>query len=127
MYIYIEPKYNKVRFIKFLIKKLVGLLCEKVNLKKLKDFDNYLKEKKIKKVKGKKVFFLAINHIVYKNSKIQINESILYPGTDYKLIDLCKLLNYGNLEFEGYPIFSTVFDFISDNIKKYESMFVETI
>ena len=49
---------------------------------------------------------------------IQINENILFRGTQRRLIDLCKLLNYGALDIQGTNIFSDTFDYVANNINQ---------
>lgn len=49
---------------------------------------------------------------------IQINENMLFKDSQIKLIDLCKLLNYGTLDISGTNIFSDTFDYIATNINQ---------
>lgn len=49
---------------------------------------------------------------------IQINENRLFNNSQIKLIDLCKLLNYGTLDIQGTNIFSDTFDYIAKNINQ---------
>lgn len=49
---------------------------------------------------------------------IQINENIFFNDSQIKLIDLCKLLNYGTLDIQGTGIFSDTFDYIAKNINQ---------
>lgn len=41
---------------------------------------------------------------------IEINPNEIAPKTRAKLIDICNLINYGNLEMPGYPIFENTFN-----------------
>ena len=47
---------------------------------------------------------------------IGIDGNMLLPQTDIKLLDACKLINDGNVELKGFPIFNNCINFISDNI-----------
>ena len=49
---------------------------------------------------------------------IQINPTVNYINSSIRLIDLCKLLNYGNLEMNGCHIFTQTFDYIATNFNK---------
>lgn len=49
---------------------------------------------------------------------IQINENVLFRNSQIRLIDLCKLLNYGTLDIQGTNIFSDTFDYIANNINQ---------
>lgn len=49
---------------------------------------------------------------------IQINENVLFRNSQIRLIDLCKLLNYGTLAIQGTNIFSDTFDYIANNINQ---------
>ena len=49
---------------------------------------------------------------------IQINPNIQFKDLSFKLIDLCKMLNYGTIDIQGTNIFSDTFDYISNNINQ---------
>lgn len=49
---------------------------------------------------------------------IQINENVLFRNSQIRLIDLCKLLNYGTLDIQGTNIFFDTFDYIANNINQ---------
>ena len=55
------------------------------------------------------------------NITIKINEKVLLPNTNVKLIELCKLINNGNLDLKAYPIFTEIFNDVKDNLEKYYS------
>lgn len=46
---------------------------------------------------------------------IDINPNVVVPNTKLKLLDVCKLINYGNLLCKGYPIFTCAFNNIKNN------------
>ena len=52
-----------------------------------------------------------------------IDENKLYKDTGVKLISLCNLLTFGNMEIEGYPILRDVFSHIQKYIKKYRDRY----
>lgn len=50
--------------------------------------------------------------------QIQINPNVKFKDLPLKLIDLCRLLNYGTLDIQGSYIFSDTFDYVSNNINQ---------
>jgi hypothetical protein len=51
---------------------------------------------------------------------IRINNNIYTPGLDrIKLISICKLINFGNSEIGGYPIFTNTMNHFAENIQYY--------
>ena len=46
---------------------------------------------------------------------IDINPNVFVPNTKIKLLDVCKLINYGNLTVKSYPIFTCAFNNIKNN------------
>ena len=52
-----------------------------------------------------------------KNSyEISINSNIISPGVPAKLIDVCALVNYGNLSLNPYPIFDIVMEKLGEQV-----------
>lgn len=58
---------------------------------------------------------------------ITIDEFKMYGNTKFKLLNLCKLINYGNLECKGCYIFSNVFDRITNRIDNYYNLYVNQL
>lgn len=67
-----------------------------------------------------KIVNISINNIVtyrYNDSSIiTIDNNTVLPNTDFKLIDICKLINYGSLDISGTMIYTKSFKYIDDNI-----------
>ena len=104
-------------FIAFLIamikSRLVSFKVDESRFRKM--FDSYNQDISaeniiIQAAKNLKVYTFNYQYI------IRIDESVLYNNKSIRLIDLCKLLNYGNLEVEGCHIFTDTFNYIADNI-----------
>ena len=55
---------------------------------------------------------------------IQINPNVYLPGSYSRLIDACRLLNYGTLDIQGTYIFSDTFDYIASNINQIYLMYI---
>lgn len=56
---------------------------------------------------------------------IEINPKYKMPGVENKkVLTLCKLINYGNAEMKGYPIFSNIMSDIADNINAYIDLYM---
>ena len=76
------------------------------------------------KLSSDKLLRLGIDNIIFSYFQNQItfriDNNILVPGLDrIKLVDICKLINYGNLSHEGYPLFSSVFTEMQSNFEQY--------
>lgn len=93
------------------------------NLYKLIPLQNYLELKYSKKINIKNILIQGINTAYFEEQMdevvFKLNKNINLTEIPAKLIDICKLINYGNLEVKGFPIFTIVFTHISDNIDYY--------
>lgn len=47
---------------------------------------------------------------------IEINPNEIAPKTSAKLIDICSLINYGNLDMPPYSIFEDTFRYIASHL-----------
>ena len=123
-------------FINFLMFKLRLLILKKLNRKKLKLIDEYVNEKELfeKSNKNSKIKFnsyyaihFAVRNIVCINLRgkfiIKLKENINLPGFNTPILEICKFIDYGNYEFEGYPIFTNAFMNIRNNIVDYYKIY----
>jgi serine/threonine protein kinase len=129
-------KSNKINrpFIAYLLNTIKVLLRLKIirKSKKLKVLDDYMHDNGIipKDLKCKDILIQALSTMVLVNLEdvyiISINKNIKIRGK-YKLYELCKFINYGNLEVSGVPIIIEVFNHIADNfyvyLSRYKKMF----
>lgn len=49
---------------------------------------------------------------------VSIDEEMTLPGTSYRLYDVVKLINYGNLEVKGNGILTDALQYLEHNISK---------
>jgi len=54
-----------------------------------------------------------------------INPNVLYNNKSIRLIDLCKLLNYGTLEIPGCHIFTDTFDYVVSHLENLYSEYTK--
>ena len=104
-----------------------------INLGKLKDLDEYFKSDSFKELYGDvnvsayTVVKLSLINLKYTHfpsyATLSINDKIFYPSTNIRLIELCKIINYGNLSVEAYPIIIDTFRHFSTHIKQYVSKY----
>lgn len=114
-------------FYPWLIKFIRRTLLGKVDYRKLYMFEMTLNENKSllglfrRYISGREVFITGVNNIIVTHFDdkdiIQIDPNAIYPGTQTKVITLCKMINFGTLNFEPYPIFTDTFKYVEDNIK----------
>ena len=136
MKILITDKDNKYTydFLEYVKSKCRDIYYEKVNVKKLKPFEVYINELPEYKSLMKK--YISANEICIsglynimilhygQNIVFKIDENNLLPNTKIKIIELCKLINNGNLLLKPYPIFTEIFDEIQKNIEVYYAEYV---
>lgn len=125
----VDNKNINQHFISYLKKRMLGYASTILNVRQLDPFDEYFNSGDFKKlsndttVSTRKVVLLSMTNLIHKRyettTHIFINPNINYPGTDMKLVDLCKIINFGNMSIDAYPIFTETFDHFSNNIKKY--------
>lgn len=118
---------DDIQFIKYLIKLLRKQLLGSIVPGKLIKWDNYLntlpifKTKYKKGITAKEIIYSAAFNIRYMKSgqdyTIYIDNNQKIFGTNAKLYSICKLINYGNMQMQGYPIFTNTFNYIADNIQ----------
>jgi len=62
----------------------------------------------------KEIVYSSVKSITYETFTnmyiIKIDDNALLPMTRVKIIDLVKLINYGNLWINGLPIYSKIFN-----------------
>lgn len=124
MLLIVDNKDITESFIPYLKNRMLRHICFILDDSKLIRFDEYFKSNEFTKdITSKHIIMLAMSNLQHKrydeNTHIFINPNITYPGTSIKIVDLCKVINFGNLSVEGYPIFTMTFDHFSRNIKKY--------
>jgi len=137
MILVVDNKYINKGFILFLKRRILFRLVQSINIKKLSMYDEYFndafKDEEIDDViiSTKKVILLAGKNLCSDRfdteTHIYINPNINYPNTNIKLIDLCKIINYGTLSIEPYPIFSDCFNHFHKGIKRYINMFISGV
>lgn len=128
-----ENKYD-VEFIDVLIRKIRNLFFERLNRNKLIPFEVFINENPEFNSLYKKSFsayeicltamynLKVIKYGIMYN--IEIDSTAKLPGTDIKLIQLCELINDGNLVLKAYPIFSDVFKEIQSKIEEYYAEYI---
>ena len=62
---------------------------------------------------------LVIDDISDNSYELKVNETPKLLDTDIKLVDACKLIEYGNSEVSGTGLFGEMFNYISSNLKPF--------
>lgn len=110
-------------FIKFIVEKINELLYIKSRalFKKLSNFDNLILECTANEFDTTQLIKLAAKNIIYtknyKNFYITINTAVKI--NNISLLQLCKLIEYGNSQLQGTGIFTEVFNYIKNNLDTY--------
>jgi hypothetical protein len=118
------------RFIKWLIPYIRYEVLKNINNRQLLEIDRYVEESQLLEnykigniqFNSKRILLMSINNLVFHKGKdfytIEIN-NIAYPGYAITLKNICKLVNFGNMDIKGYPIITNAFNHITDNLKRY--------
>lgn len=117
-------------FIEWLRVKIRNKILADVNLKKLENWDNFFNNQPMyksiykKKILTSDIISAGASNLDYVKSEsnfwIRINPNIYTPGLDRVKLDvICKLINYGNRDLVGYPIFTDTFEYFAENIDEY--------
>ena len=128
MTLIIDNKNITKSFIPYLKKRILGHVLILLDLKKIIKYDEYFNSFNFKSdnptiINTKKIIMLGMSNLIHERyettTHISINPNITYPGTKFKIIDLCKVINFGTLSIDAYPIFTETFNHFSKNLKKY--------
>lgn len=115
-------------FLNFLKKRmiLIGLEYLKNHRKKLLLTNQYLNNnvfKGIRKPSSEQIIIQGLNNIIFKKYYnkiiISIDNVIDVPQCNYiNLFNICRLIDQGNIELQPFPIFTYIFDYAKNNIKR---------
>ena len=124
-------------FVRYLIRQYILYISSIIDFKKLNPINKYLKENLFKDKFYKKninalnIIVIGVYSIKYRKNKYK---TVLYidpykklPHTDIKLVSLCKLINYGNMDIKGYPIFTRGFNYIKENIDELYDRYLDQL
>ena len=129
-------KYIDDEFIAWLIDKIRYEICTTINENKLDIFNEYVKENNLfqpvnnnSKFDIKQAIILSLNTLTYRKTNnvyiIEVGKNKLFPGYKVNLETVCKILDSGNTEIKGYPIFSKLFNNIKSNIVEYYEQYLD--
>lgn len=119
----IDRKYG-LEFVLFIIKQLQKYIIANTNADKLAFVELYINEQY--KSVFRKYFSafeivvcgaMSITYNIYEYKFIvELNPNEILYGTNAKIIDLCKLINYGVMGILPYPIFTDSFEHFKENL-----------
>ena len=129
-------KYIDDEFIEWLINEIRYEISTTINEKKLDIFNEYVKENNLfepvnnnSKFDVKQAINLSLNTLTYRKTNnvyiIEVGKNKLFPGYKVNLETVCKILDSGNTEIKGYPIFSKIFNNIKLNILEYYEKYLD--
>lgn len=120
-------KYD-LNFFNWLIEKIKSYLLMFDDFSRYKQIEEYinsniLRSKKYRYLSMHDIFFIAAASyecINYGSTAIiQINPQIKIYNTNIKVIDICKILNYGSISVKGIDVFSQIANHIKLNLNNY--------
>lgn len=117
-------------FITWFKTKIRNKLIATIEDKKLIVWDEFFNNNPVyisiykKRISTRDIIIAGANNLDYIKSEsnfiITINNNVFTPGLDrIKLQSICKLINFGNLDIKGYPIFTGTFDYFAESIQDY--------
>lgn len=129
MTLIVDNKNTNLHFILYLKKRMLRHVAIILNPKRLVPYDEYFNTDEFKRISdgaeisSRRIIMLGMTNLIHKkyesNTHIFINPNIVYPGTSLKVVDLCKVINFGTMSVDAYPIFSETFEHFYKNINKY--------
>ena len=119
----INTKYG-LEFVLYIIKKLQEYIIGNINDKKLVFIEEYINQnyKSIyrKHISARDILVssaMNLTYQIYANKfTVEIDSKQILYGTNAKLYDICKLINFGVLGMGSYPILTESFDYFKDNL-----------
>lgn len=120
-------KYD-LNFFNWLIEKIKSYLLMFDDFSRYKQIEEYinsniLRSKKYRYLSMHDIFFIAAASyecINYGSTAIiQINPQIKIYNTNIKVIDICKILNYGSISVKGTDVFSQIANHVKLNLNNY--------
>ena len=119
----INAKYG-LEFVLYIIKKLQEYIIGNINDKKLVFIEEYINQnyKSIyrKHISARDVLVsgaMNLTYQIYANKfTVEIDSKQILYGTNAKLYDICKLINFGVLGIGSYPILTDSFDYFRHNL-----------
>lgn len=117
-------------FMKWLATELKDYIIYNLNTQKADNWSKYLTDSKLynniynNKINARSIIISGASNLDIVSSEdayiIKINPNIYTSGLDrVKLDTICRLINFGNTELVGYPIFTKSFQYFADNIHEY--------
>lgn len=125
--------YMDNEFIEWIVDNFDMFVYRNINMKKLYAINKFINENDVFKVGATdidivEVISLAIKNIKYNRIKnaciLNVGGNKRLPKYPIKLSAICKFLNYGNMKFKGYPIFSNAINFIKYNLNDLYMVYV---
>ena len=119
----INIKYG-LEFVLYIIKKLQEYIIGNINDKKLVFIEEYINQnyKSVyrKHISARDILVssaMNLTYQIYANKfTVEIDSKQILYGTNAKLYDICKLINYGVLGMGSYHILTESFDYFRDNL-----------
>lgn len=119
----INTKYG-LEFVLYIIKKLQEYIIGNINDKKLVFIEEYINQnyKSVyrKHISARDILVssaMNLTYQIYANKfTVEIDSKQILYGTNAKLYDICKLINFGVLGIGSYPILTESFDYFKDNL-----------
>ena len=118
-------------FIKFLVQQIKLQVMANCNIQKLQPFGEMLEKLEIKiepivivQNGVQAIKYRKVSNLKESGFDIFIDENLVLSGTKYKLISLIKLLDKGNTELKGYPIFSNAFEKIGNELETQYNLYL---
>lgn len=122
-------------FPQWLLRRIKTNLVHNMNTAKINLWNDVLNEqyKEFKlyplSLKADRIIRLGIDHVIISSTDdtviYHIDSNVFVPGLDrVKVSEICKLINYGTLSQEGFPLFTQTFNEVENNFTYYISEYL---
>lgn len=134
MTLLIENMNLKRGFITFLKKRILRHALLQLNPMRLSVFDDFFNSDNFSteplgvRISARRALLLGLSNLEHSrgetSTSIFISDTVKYPGTEFLVVDLCRVINYGNLSIDPYPVISDTMNYFSKNIRTYQNKFI---
>lgn len=120
-------------FIRWLVREMsLEILCDIDYARLHLIFDSLPLEESLKKrIDLRKSILMGTRLIRYEkvkgNWKIYVDNNVVYPKTNVKVVTLCRLVDNGFLGVQGIHIFNKVFNHVKQSLSSYYNRYIEGV
>lgn len=128
---------NDIDFVYAVSNYITRYISGMLDLRRLKAFDDYINTNKLfytpltAYISTRNALLICADNLVINETtfeyRICLDDVLIYPNSSAKVIDICKMVNYGNSELLAYPLISDAFHYAQKNVRMLYNLYMEGI